>query len=63
MGHSAGFGYALWAIAQDLDIRYGQQRRIWLCAQTNYQMEEVQDNFLKACLILLRDCDDKNVCT
>jgi hypothetical protein len=23
MGHSAGFGYALWAIAQGLVIRYG----------------------------------------
>jgi hypothetical protein len=32
---------------------------LWATAQTKYQMEEVQDNFLKACLILLRDCDDK----
>jgi hypothetical protein len=30
MGHSAGFGYALWAIAQGLVIRYGLWRRIWL---------------------------------
>jgi hypothetical protein len=30
MGHSAGFGYVLWAIAQSLVIRYGLQRRIWL---------------------------------
>jgi hypothetical protein len=32
MGNSAGFGYALWAIAQGLVIRYGPQRRIWLGA-------------------------------
>jgi hypothetical protein len=31
-GHSAGFVYALWAIAQGLVIRYGPQRRIWLSA-------------------------------
>jgi hypothetical protein len=23
MGHSAGFGYALWAVAQGLVLRYG----------------------------------------
>jgi hypothetical protein len=32
MGHSAGFGYALWAIAQGLGICYGPLRRIWLIA-------------------------------
>jgi hypothetical protein len=32
MGHSAGFGFVLWAIAQDLSIRNGPQRRIWLSA-------------------------------
>jgi hypothetical protein len=32
MGHGAGFGYALWAIAQDLVIRNGLLRRIWLNA-------------------------------
>jgi hypothetical protein len=32
MGHSAGFGYALWAIAQGLVIPYGPLRKIWLSA-------------------------------
>jgi hypothetical protein len=32
VGHSAGFGYSLWAIAQDLDICYGPQHRILLWA-------------------------------
>jgi hypothetical protein len=32
MGHSSGFGNALQAIAQDLVIRYGPLRRIWLSA-------------------------------
>jgi hypothetical protein len=30
-GHSAGFGYALWAIEQDLVTHYVPWRRIWLC--------------------------------
>ncbi len=32
MSHSAGFGYALWAIVQGLVIRYGPKQRIWLGA-------------------------------
>ncbi len=32
MGHSPGFAYVLWAIAQGLVIRYGPWRRIWLSA-------------------------------
>ncbi len=32
MGHSAGFGYPLWAVAKDLVKRYGPWRSIWLCA-------------------------------
>jgi hypothetical protein len=32
MGHCAGFGCALWAIAQGLVIRYGLSRKIWLSA-------------------------------
>jgi hypothetical protein len=32
MGHSAEFGYALWAMVQDFVMRYEQQRRILLVA-------------------------------
>jgi hypothetical protein len=32
MGHSAGFGYLLWAVAKDLVKRYGLWRSILLCA-------------------------------
>ncbi len=32
MGHSAGFGFALWVIAQDFFMRYEPQRRILLYA-------------------------------
>jgi 3-deoxy-D-manno-octulosonic acid (KDO) 8-phosphate synthase len=31
MGHSKGFGYAPWAIAQYLQKLYGTKQRIWLC--------------------------------
>jgi type IV secretory pathway TrbD component len=67
MGHSAGFGYALWAIAQGLVIRYGPQRRIWLSAmgcgavfgyalwaiaQNQLPKRRTRKQFLKACHIL-----------
>ena len=32
MGHCGEFGYALWATAADLAMRYGPLRRIWLYA-------------------------------
>jgi hypothetical protein len=60
MGHSAGFGYTLWAITQYLVMRYRPEHRIWLyamgcsagygyvlwaIAQTNYQSAKVHNNF------------------
>jgi hypothetical protein len=32
MGHCGKFGYALWAIAANLVVRYGPLRQIWLYA-------------------------------
>jgi hypothetical protein len=51
MGHSAGFGYALWAIAQGLVIRYGPYRRIQLsaicrCAAFGYALWAIAQNQL-----------------
>jgi hypothetical protein len=60
MGHSAGYGYVLWAMAQGLVIRHGLLRRIylraishdaafgyalWAIAQTNYLSTEPDNSF------------------
>ncbi len=31
MGHCDKFGYALWVTAENLVMRYGPLRQIWLC--------------------------------
>jgi hypothetical protein len=41
LSHNAVFGYALWAVGQDLVMRYGPQRQI------SYQSIEVQNSFQK----------------
>jgi hypothetical protein len=56
MGHSKGFGQALWAVAQDLVRRYGLWRSIWLCPRGHsakpITMAQNQKKFLKACHFL-----------
>jgi hypothetical protein len=67
MGHSAGFGYALWAIAQAMIIRYGPWQKIWsratdhgaafgyalwAIAQNQLPQRRTRQQFLKACHIL-----------
>jgi hypothetical protein len=67
MGHNAGFGYALWTIAQGLVIHYGPWWRIWwsaigrvtvfgdalwAIAQNQLPQRRTRQQFLKACHIL-----------
>jgi hypothetical protein len=56
VGHSAGFGNPLWAVAKDLVNHYWPWRSIWLCAMTIAQnqlaLHRTTQQFLKACRIL-----------
>jgi hypothetical protein len=36
VGHCDKFGFALWATAAKLVMRYGQLRRSWLCAKDHF---------------------------
>jgi hypothetical protein len=64
MGHNAVFGYVIWAIGQDLVMRYGSSgygSAPWAIAPNQLAECRSTQQFLKACHILERDCDDKNV--
>ncbi len=49
VGHSAGFGYALWAIAQDLAMRYANRIENYPGAGPNF--------FFKPCHFLSSDTE------
>jgi hypothetical protein len=58
MGHSAGFVYSPWAIAQDLVMGNGPQRQI------NYHITALHNSFSKSYHILYKDSNaEKNKST
>jgi hypothetical protein len=60
MGHSAGFGYPLWAVEKDLVKRYEPWCSIWLCAMDH--SVELDNSFKKLAISFQGIVMLKSVC-